>query len=122
MGAKDEKGYAVAQINGGRYKAARIMLNDAHGTSELFVLHSCRNKHCVNPEHLRYGTMQENASDRVVDGTNTVGSKHGNSRLTEAQVLEIRASTKSKWSLCQKYRVSETTISDIRARRAWKHI
>lgn len=29
----------------------------------LFVLHSCDNPPCVNPEHLRPGTAQENADD-----------------------------------------------------------
>lgn len=122
MGTKSPQGYGQIGLKGEVYKAARVMLAIAKGPSELQVLHSCRNRHCVNPEHLRYGTAQENADDRVVDGTNTKGSKHGNSKLTEDQVREIRASTRSKWSLCQKYSVSETTIGDIRARRLWKHI
>jgi RNA binding exosome subunit len=32
---------------------------------ELLVLHSCNNKKCVNPNHLRLGTSQDNADDRI---------------------------------------------------------
>lgn len=40
----------------------------------------CRNPRCVNPKHLADGTFQDNADDRVKDGTSAKGDKNG-SRL-----------------------------------------
>lgn len=40
----------------------------------LFVLHKCRSKNCVNPEHLYAGTQLENIRDAVRDGTHSCGS------------------------------------------------
>ena len=34
----------------------------------MWVLHSCDNPKCVNPEHLFLGTAQENQWDRLVKG------------------------------------------------------
>lgn len=34
----------------------------------LFVLHSCDTPACVNPDHLRVGTAQENVQDRIDRG------------------------------------------------------
>src|SRR5258707_527677 len=33
------------------------------------VLHKCRNRRCVNPDHLYIGTISDNARDSVRDGT-----------------------------------------------------
>jgi hypothetical protein len=40
-------------------------------------------------DNLRYGTRSENQMDRVEHGTSNRGERCGNSKLTEAQVLEI---------------------------------
>jgi hypothetical protein len=36
--------------------------------TDLFVLHSCDNPKCCNPEHLRLGTLKENSLDAVARG------------------------------------------------------
>lgn len=40
------------------------------------ILHSCDNKRCVNPDHLRAGTHQENMADAVERGRMPRGRKH----------------------------------------------
>ncbi len=42
----------------------------------LHVLHSCDNKKCVNPEHLRTGTRSENISEAVERGQLPSGANH----------------------------------------------
>lgn len=50
------------------------------------------------------------------------GEKHGRSKLTRVDVLEIRSSIESANILSLKYKVSPATIRDIKSRRSWAHI
>lgn len=97
----------------------KIPISDGHD-----VRHKCPKhlRHCVNPAHLTTGTRTENNHDKIADGTLPIGESHQNSKLTEAQVLEIRASEMSNSELFRKFNVSQATICDIIARRTWKHI
>ena len=86
------------------------------------VLHQCDNPKCVNPAHLKVGTRSDNAKERTERNRLPVGSSVRNSILTEQQVLEIRASSKSVKYLSALYGVSESNIYAIRSRTNWKHI
>jgi len=90
------------------------------------IRHKCRNKNCVNPEHLETGTHAENQADRLRDGTSTRGIKHPQAKLTEEQVRAIRtiysAGNISQERLAKEYGVSRETISHIVQRRLWSHI
>jgi hypothetical protein len=55
------------------------------------VLHSCDNPQCINPDHLRLGTHQENMQDMISKQRNANGVRHGSVRLTENNVREIRS-------------------------------
>jgi hypothetical protein len=50
------------------------------------------------------------------------GELDGNAKLTEADVLAIRASSDSGPVLARRFGVSRTTISEIRLRKTWQHI
>ena len=91
-------------------------------TDGLEICHSCRNRHCVNPEHLREDTKKANSQDRFRDGTDPTGSKNGRAKLTEQDVIAIRASDKTNAELARMYNVSRANIGHIIKRRFWTHI
>ena len=88
----------------------------------LFVLHRCDNPLCVNPAHLFLGTQADNMADRNAKGRTSRGEAHGEAKLTEAQVREIRASRESQRAIAKRLGVAQTTISDIRKGKTWKLI
>jgi hypothetical protein len=87
--------------------------------------HNC-SKACFNPDHLKPGTQTENMADRLRDGTNigAKGEKNSRAKLTEAQVLAIRANIDNKThrELGQEYGVARETISNIILGKTWTHI
>ena len=83
-------------------------------------------------DNLRWDTFKNNSADRKIHGTcfsvtkKNAGSKHANSKLTEADVLKIRATyaagkiTQKK--LADQYGVTCSRISHIINRKCWTHI
>lgn len=61
--------YGVFQLRGQSLLAHRVALALKLGRwPTLFSLHSCDNPCCVNPDHLREGTQQDNIGDAVRRG------------------------------------------------------
>ena len=92
-GTKDKDGYSIVWLSGKNVKLHRLMYYLYYKTldTNLQVTHKCNNRHCFNPLHLVQGTHQENIKYRV-DCNRThkhIGSKNGNSKLTEDIVKEI---------------------------------
>lgn len=89
------------------------------------VLHTCDVRSCVNPAHLYLGKDAENARDRVNRNRQVRGSKHGLSKLVEADIPIIRKLTED--GLKRKdigiiFSVDQHTISDVIYKKRWKHI
>lgn len=120
-----------------RYERAhRIAWELANGPIPpgLFILHSCDNKQCVKPTHLRPGSQQENMADRrrppaekplrntqpnllpvIRRGS---GEHHHGSKLTDADVRTIRErytadSALTQTDLAREYGVTKTQVSFI---------
>jgi hypothetical protein len=89
-----------------------------------YLLHSCDNPKCINLEHLRVGTPQDNSSDAVKRGRINKGTDVSISKLSEANVREIKRllDTETNTQLASKYDVGKTTIWLIRNGKTWKHI
>lgn len=93
------------------------------------VMHHCDNKVCVNPNHLTVGTQKENIHDMIAKGrTNYVapiGEANGKSKLTEAQVKEIRSLYKpgvvSYRQIAEQYGMHEDSIR-YAVNIGWKHV
>jgi len=92
------------------------------------IRHKCRSRNCCNPEHLETGTPQDNSNDMKRDGTTSrpniirQGQAHSMAKLTEKDVLDIRASKEGTMNLAKKYCVGYTHIWSIRTRKSWTHI
>ena len=106
------------------------------------VLHDCPagdNTSCVRPSHLFAGTHAENMADRDAKGRNAHGDRHGcrlhpervrrgeqhgNSKLTEDLVDEIRrlrAEGLSQRAIGAKVGVSHVQVGNILRGHSWKH-
>lgn len=115
----------IGMPNGSRMQASRYMCARAHGnppTEFHDAAHSCNNGHdgCTNPNHLRWATVSENMMDKVANGTATRGERAPCSKLTEAQVLEIRSiAGATHTEIAMRYGVSQRAISHIRSRTTW---
>lgn len=116
-------GYGITTVNGKSMKAHRFVCIEAHGPSPAptyQVAHSCGRQTCMNPRHLRWATASENQLDRIGHDTHIRGTRHPDNKLTEAQVLAIRAAPGRYDDLAGRYGVSRGMIGHIKKRRAWK--
>lgn len=122
--------YAEFSLNGRLVYAHRISYEVHRGPIPpgFHVLHSCDNPPCIEPTHLSVGLPVANAQDRESRGRGRqrCGENAGKARLTETQVLEIRAGFKcggiTKAQLARKFGVSQTAIRAILTGKTWKHL
>lgn len=128
MKSLNKDGYGQTWFEGTNHPAHRVAYRLFVGPipEGLFVLHSCDTPACVNPAHLRAGTQLENIADAYTRGRkDDRGSSNGWSKLTDAQVLEIRERWRrgeTQTSLARRFPVCQSHISDIVNRLVWRHL
>lgn len=88
------------------------------------VRHLCHNRLCCNPMHLDYGTAKQNTQDSIDAGRFVRGVTHGNSKLTDEKVIQIRQNPEGlkSYQLAEKFGVSTGTISNIKSGKIWRHV
>jgi hypothetical protein len=106
-----DNGYGSASVNRKPYPAHRLYWENRNGQKVpdgLVLDHLCRQRACVNPDHLELVTHPENCRRGL--GT----------KLTAAQVEAIRASRDTNSHIAQRFGISRRHVRDIRLGRKWK--
>lgn len=129
--SKNKFGYGkFGDGNGGWTFAHRFsfQLNKGKIPKGKYVLHTCDNPSCVNPDHLYLGSYKDNAKDRESRkrGNHANGTGHGRNILLKSQVYEIRdAFDTGKYSfkeLGRIYGIDGKSVADIVDRKNWNHL
>jgi len=124
---KKGKDYPHVQRGGKKYRLNRYVYEQKYGSipKGLVVMHICDNTRCINIDHLRLGTQQENLSDCRLKDRHIIGRKGEDSlkaKLTENDVRSILQSDDNYKDIAKYYGVCGATIWDILNHRTWKHI
>lgn len=126
--SKTKAGYPMARIVGAPYRwihqSACHVRNGPRPSRDKDAAHSCGNPSCCNPRHLRWASRKENMSDQFQHGTISSGSRNGQAKLTEADVIEIRwlAHVATQRKIAQSFNVSFQTVSRIVRGELWKNV
>lgn len=90
-------GYGCFSLDGKNERAHRIAYSLVNGPipegdspSDHCVLHHCDRPSCCNPAHLFLGSQIDNVRDCVDKGRQRRGEDHGNAKLSDKQVADIR--------------------------------
>lgn len=122
---RDDGGYARLTGNDkSKRNVCRFVCRETNGpppTPAHEAAHSCGNGHlgCVARNHLSWKSRAENKEDELIHGTRNRGERHGNSRLTVADVREIRLERLSAALTAKQFGVNAGTIHNIRQRKTW---
>jgi hypothetical protein len=120
-GKTNTYGYGVVYTHGREnVKAHRIAWELSGNPPETLLRHKCDNPPCVNPAHLEPGTNAENSRDMVKRGRNRRGERHGNAKLSDQEVYDIRslfANGAKQKDLVHQFHSTSATISRICSRK-----
>lgn len=128
LGSKNLKGYGHFRLNGKIEQAHRAAWLVAYGEipKGLHVLHACDNPPCVNRDHLFLGTNGDNSADKISKGRQAKGKKIYSTKLTPADVLEMRrlyATGKVTHRILAKmFHVNHSQIYRVVNKLDWKYI
>lgn len=127
---KNSAGYGCTSFEGKMVLVHRFFF-EKHFNNPLNddedVRHICPNTPnilCFNPDHLTKGSRKENMQDMVLYGRSQKGEKNYHSKLTDENVLFIRAQRDSfsLKELSEMYGVDQALISIIINNKIWKHV
>jgi hypothetical protein len=126
-GPRDE--YGMVMWRGHIAHAHRVALLLSKGeppAGKPHALHRCDNPPCCNPEHLEWGSAQDNMDQMAARGRRRAPHHRsedvGTAKLTPAAAREIRAAfpSVSARTLAVKFGVQEPAIYRVLRRETWK--
>jgi len=72
--------------------------------------------------NLRWGSHKENMRHQIIHGTAGIGENHWKAKLTEQDIIKIRADTRTQESIAKDYGVLQSHISEIKRFIRWSHV
>lgn len=93
--------------------------------SGMNVCHKCDNTRCTNPSHLFLGSSADNIKDKVNKNRQAYGESHGNVKLNDLKVKEIKKLLTmgiTMTRIAKDFGVNISTIERIKNKKTWKHI
>lgn len=118
------KGYAQSSKNNKTVEGHRAAYEARFGPipKGMCVCHRCDIPSCVNPNHMFLGAPKDNTKDASRKMRLAHGENHKSSKLTTAQVKEIKASNDTCEKVAKIYGVHWRTIHQIKTGETWKHV
>lgn len=132
--APNHFGYPCASLRRADKKAAtkklhRLICHAFHGPCPpgMETAHLDGDPTNARADNLKWATHTENASHRIAHGTVLAGEKHPRAKLTDAQVVALRAEwaanpRQSQGEIARRLGVSRPTVCLILSGRKWKHL
>lgn len=121
--------YGLFWLNGRNRSAHRVSWEIYIGPIQqgMNVCHKCDMPLCVNPNHLFLGTDADNMADMIKKGRQRHPKgeelpKGEKRKLTENDVIAIRADSRLQKDIATSFGVDNSIISDIKNRKSWRHI
>lgn len=107
-----------------QYTVHRLVLLAFRGAPPLSSdgCHQNGNRQDNRIENLRWDTRKANIADKVLHGTQQIGERNGNAKVTADIVRQMRESTKSIREIALEFCVSETSAASICKGKSWKHV
>lgn len=116
--------YGNLHIKGiGKQNVHRLVCEARNGPAPSrrhLAAHSCGNRTCCNPNHLRWATPRENQLDRVAHGTHSRGERSAK-KLTENDVRAIRGmlGTTTKRAIAELFGITAQAVYRIETKKMW---
>jgi len=92
QGSIGSHGYGDLRLDGQHWLVHRFVYSAVFGDipEGLVIWHTCDNRKCCNPSHLRLGTQLQNMMDKEMKGRGNAGDRNGMAKLSREVVEYIR--------------------------------
>jgi len=118
------QGYPVVRKYGKLITVSKHIYEECFGEvpKGQHIRHTCDNQLCINPEHLILGSHTDNMHDMIARGRAKHPSMKGVHKLSDEEVLAIRARNESNLDCMKKYGIALRTVIYIRTGKTHKDL